>query len=534
MMRRFRDYSITEKLTWMNILVSAVVLLLAFAGYSIWDMTEFRQGMVRRLSIEAQIIGANSVSALLFSDQTSAENTLAALKAAPHITYAGIYTPGGRLFAGYWRERRDVGAALVAAQQETTLPTNLAGRPEAHWFKDGQLVVMQSIAFQGQRPGVVLIRGDLGEINLRLKQYALIGAVVFGLCSAAVLLLSLFLRRGIADPIVRLADTARLVSRDKVYAARVPGTGARDEIGTLTQAFNEMLEQIETRDAALQDARDELEQRVEQRTAQLSAVNKELEAFSYSVSHDLRAPLRHIEGFVGIFVQEYGSQLDSTAQQYLDRVRSGAKTMGQLIEALLNMGRLSRQETVYRPTDLTALVEDARGELGPECDGRQIEWQIGTLPSVECDPRLIKQVFINLLANAVKYTRKRERAAIQVDQIATEDGAPAIFVRDNGAGFDQRYASRLFGVFQRLHRSEEFEGSGVGLATVQRIINKHGGRIWAEAQVDKGATFFFTLGGIGKAAERRSEPPAVTARDQGYDGGRLVSEGYQSIAPEES
>jgi signal transduction histidine kinase len=504
-MRRLRDHSITEKLSWMNTLIGSVVLVLTGAGFSIWDMTVFRQDMVRRVSIQAQIVGANSVSALLFNDQASAENTLAALKAAPHVTYAGIYTPEGRLFAGYWRDRR---------HEESAIPANSATKPEAHWFKDGQLVLVRSIAFQGQRPGAVLIRCDLDEINSRLNQYGVIGAAVFALCAVVVLLLSSFLRRGITDPIVRLADAAQLVSLDRNYGVRVPGTDRRDEIGTLTAAFNEMLGQIQARNAALQDARDELERRVEQRTKQLSAVNKELEAFSYSVSHDLRAPLRHIQGFVRILVEDYGPQLDSSAQEHLYRIGSGAKTMNQLIEALLSMGQVSRQEAVCRPTDLTALVEVARRELEPECGGREIDWRIGALPSLECDPRLMKQVFANLLANAVKYTRKRERAVIQVGQITTEEGTLAIFVRDNGAGFNQQYASKLFGVFQRLHRSDEFEGSGVGLATVQRIINKHGGRIWAEAQVNKGATFFFTLGRDGKVAEHRSDPAAVAALDQ--------------------
>lgn len=499
-MRRFRDYSITEKLTWMNVLVSGVVLLLAFAGYSIWDLTLFRHGMVMSLSIEAQIVGANSVSAVLFNDQASAETTLAALKAAPHVIYAGIYTPDGRLFAGYWRDHRS---------EETTLPASLDARPEAYWFKDGQLVVVRSIAFQGQRPGTVLIRGDLDEVTARLRQYAAIGAAVLAICFAAVLLLSLFLRRGIAEPIVRLADTARLVSRDKNYAVRAPGADRRDELGILIEAFNEMLGQIQERDAALHEAREELERRVEERTAQLQAANAELEAFSYSVSHDLRAPLRHIHGFAGMLEEEYGPQLDSTAHGFLSRIRSGATTMGALIEALLDMGRLGRQELVRRPTDLTSVVEQVRRELQSECDGRSIDWQIGVLPTMLCDPRLMKQVFVNLLSNALKYTRNRERAVIQVDQIKLEDGVLAVFVRDNGAGFDPKYASKLFGVFQRLHRSDEFEGTGIGLATVQRIIQKHNGRIWAEAQVDKGAAFFFTLGGSGEILEMCSQTVEV-------------------------
>jgi light-regulated signal transduction histidine kinase (bacteriophytochrome) len=209
------------------------------------------------------------------------------------------------------------------------------------------------------------------------------------------------------------------------------------------------------------------------------------------VAHDLRAPLRHINAFSKILLDDYAPALDATAQHYLTRVRYGA-TMSQLVDDLLRLGQVSRQALVRRPADLNALVESVLLDLQPECAGRQIEWRIDLLPSVECDPGLMKQVFTNLLSNAVKYTRRREEAVIEVGQVMLQ-GAPTLFIRDNGAGFDQKYAHRLFGVFQRLHGAEEFEGTGVGLATVQSIVQKHGGRIWAEAQVDKGATFFFAL-----------------------------------------
>ncbi|MGC2403563.1 MAG: ATP-binding protein, partial [Acidobacteriaceae bacterium] len=236
----------------------------------------------------------------------------------------------------------------------------------------------------------------------------------------------------------------------------------------------------------------ELEFRVAEGAGQLEAATKESEAFSYTVAHDLRAPLRHISGFSKILQDNYAATLDDTAQEYLRFICSGAKNMGQLIDDLLTMGRISRQELVPRPTDLNLLVGGAVKNLQPEYEGRQIDWRIGELPLVECDPALMKEVFANLLSNAVKYTRPREKAVIEVGRVTT-DGAPTIFVRDNGTGFDQRYAHKLFGMFQRLHTAEEFEGTGVGLATVQRIVLRHGGRVWAEAEVDKGATFFFTL-----------------------------------------
>ena len=227
--------------------------------------------------------------------------------------------------------------------------------------------------------------------------------------------------------------------------------------------------------------------------AELEAANRELEAFAYSVSHDLRAPLRRINGFAGILLEDFSAQLDPVAKGYLERVSEAGRHMCQLLDDLLNLSRVTRKELTRRRTDLDSLVKEVRDSLQPEIEGREIEWQIGCLPTVECDPGLIKQVFANLLLNAIKYTRPRQRATIQVDQMIC-DGQPAVFVRDNGVGFDMKYADKLFGVFQRLHRQEDFEGTGVGLATVQRIIHKHGGRVWAEAEPYKGATFYFILG----------------------------------------
>lgn len=233
-----------------------------------------------------------------------------------------------------------------------------------------------------------------------------------------------------------------------------------------------------------------------ERQVQLASINQELEAFTYSVSHDLRAPLRHIDGFSKILLEEAASKLDGDALRHLTRIREGSQHMGRLVDDLLNLARIGRQELSRQVTGLNSVVESVVGELQADLQGRQIEFKIGQLPFVECDPGLMRQVFLNLLSNAVKYTRPRPRAVIEVDRLAV-NGSQAIFVRDNGVGFSTKYADKLFGVFQRLHRQEDFEGTGVGLATVQRIIHKHGGRVWAEAELDKGATFYFTLDGAG-------------------------------------
>jgi light-regulated signal transduction histidine kinase (bacteriophytochrome) len=226
---------------------------------------------------------------------------------------------------------------------------------------------------------------------------------------------------------------------------------------------------------------------------ELAATVKELEAFTYSVSHDLRAPLRHISGFSKILTEEFGSNLPPGAQHHVQRIQEGTRRMGLLVDDLLNLARVGRRDLSFQTASLKSITNEVIADLVPECVDRQIEWKIGTLPFVECDPALMKQVFQNLLSNAVKFTRPRSQAVIEIGQ-KDEDGSAVVFVRDNGVGFNMKYCDKLFGVFQRLHRPEDFEGTGVGLATVQRIIQKHGGRIWAEAELDKGATFYFTLG----------------------------------------
>ncbi len=237
---------------------------------------------------------------------------------------------------------------------------------------------------------------------------------------------------------------------------------------------------------------DDLEQKVKQRTSQLEAANKELEAFTYSVSHDLRAPLRHISGFSRILIEEFAASVPAEASRYLERIADGARKMGVLLDELLALAGVGRHALSAQSADLNLLVEDVISMLAPETKGRLVEWWIADLGSVHCDLALLRQVFQNLIANALKFTRPRATAIIEIG--CMEDrGESTFFVRDNGVGFDMKYADKLFGVFQRLHKLEDFEGTGIGLATVRRIIQKHAGRTWAEAELGKGATFYFTM-----------------------------------------
>ena len=256
----------------------------------------------------------------------------------------------------------------------------------------------------------------------------------------------------------------------------------------------------------------ELEQRVHDRTAQLEAANRELEAFSYSVSHDLRAPLRHIGGFADLLVRAAGPGLPDKSRHYLEQILDATRQMGCLIDDLLLFSRMGRAEMRLQPVDLGQLVQEAKKQFEPESKGRDIRWKHGALLEVQADKALLRQVMLNLLSNAVKYTRPRNPAEIE---IGCDGGSPeetVVFVRDNGVGFNMEYAPKLFGVFQRLHLDEEFEGTGIGLASVRRIIARHGGRTWAEGKVNAGATFYFSL-------PKNNHPPDVYDRTQTHSPG---------------
>lgn len=478
-----RRRSISTRLTIMNMLVSGVALLLACAGFFAYDQVTFRQSMLHTLSAQAQIIASNSVSALVFNDSQSASTTLLALKNSPHITSAGILTLDYRPFAQYTRDGSDNILSIPALQ---------AGEVEASRFGSTHVVLVRRILSGSEPIGFVYVRADLRELDQRLRRYALIAIGVLIISLLAAMLISSTFRKSVAQPIVQLAETAQAVSRNQDYSVRVTPTREQNELAVLIDSFNKMLQEIQQRDTELQKAHDELELRVTERTRDLESSNRELEAFSYSVSHDLRAPLDTMSGFSYVLMKNYADKLDENGKQSLQSIRAAARRMAELLDDLLNLSRITTSTMRREEVDLSATARPIMEELCRTAPDRQVEFVAPVKMLANGDARLLQIVLENLLRNAWKYTSRHEHARIELGQ-ESSNGRVVFFVKDDGSGFDPRSAHRLFQPFQRLHSSAEFPGNGIGLATVRRIIQRHGGEVWAEGGIEKGATFYFTL-----------------------------------------
>jgi signal transduction histidine kinase/DNA-binding response OmpR family regulator len=506
-MLKAQDHSISRKLTWMNMLVSGAALLLACAAFIAFDMITFRQIMVRNLSTQAQIIASNSVSALLFNDPQSAENTLLALKAAPNILSAEIYLPAGQPFASYSRDRNRPSPVL------SPIPS---GQTETHWIKEEQITLVRSIVLDEKPIGTVYIRSDLQELHSRLQRYAAIAAIVLVASLLAALLISSVIRRAVAEPIADLSRIARIVSREKNYSVRATPIRSPAELVILIDAFNEMLAQIHQNERDLRNARDQLEQRVQQRTAELEAAKKKVEEFSYSIlrakeevergskfkdqflstmSHELRTPLNAVLGFSDLLADERYGPLNERQQRYVQHIHTGGKHLLTLISDILDLSKIEagRMELVIENLRLETVFGEVLSAMQPLADkksqvmSRNTPADLGVL----ADSTRLKQVLMNLLGNAIKFTPNGGRIEIAARSV---EGQVRVEVRDNGPGIPPEEQKRIFEAFYRLRESgKKSEGTGLGLAITHRLVELHGGELSLESQVGRGSCFYFCL-----------------------------------------
>jgi signal transduction histidine kinase len=480
-----RDAPIRRRLIAITLVICGAVSLLTCTSFSAYEFFTFRQNAIANLTTIGSILASNSTAALTFANSEDAMEILAALQAEPHIRAAALYDENGKLLAHY---PSNLPAGALPAAPEV----------DGNRFNGEFLISFQPVAQDSKRIGTLYLKSDTDAMYERFGLYGSIVAVVVVASFLLAYGLSRRLQQQISQPILALANTARAVADRGDYSVRVPRTG-KGEFVVLTDAFNQMLDRIHDGDRALRYSEDqlrclnsELEQRVQERTGKLKEANMELEAFSYSVSHDLRAPLRAIDGFSRILAEDYAEKLDEDGKRVLNVIRSNTQNMGRLIDDLLAFSRLGRKQIEATPVNMSDLANDVFQQLKSGLANQKIQLNLASLPGATGDPALIRQVFVNLLSNAAKYSRPRAETVIEVNG-RCENGDCIYSVKDNGVGFDMTYAQKLFGVFQRLHSVEEFEGTGVGLAIVQRIIHRHGGRVWAEGKVDEGATFYFSL-----------------------------------------
>jgi signal transduction histidine kinase len=482
--------SISGKLTRINVLMSGIALVLAYVSFLAYDLYTLRGNLISTVTAEAGIVGENSVTALMFDDQQAATNTLSALQSSPDIQWAAIVRPDGTVFARYGR----------SASNPPVLDRKLApGQKLAYWQRGLGILLARRIQFQGKPLGDVYVLAQTADLARSAAEFGLISAGILLLCFLIALLVTSAIRRLLTEPLSSLAETAQAVSRERDYSVRAKTPRSGDELAALVQSFNEMLDQIQERDRALEESRTDLEERVRERTAELTAANKELEAFTYSVAHDLRGPLQQINN-IGFLLEQAEDQFPTMPQTraLIEKLSTGTKRMSMLIEDLLNLSRASSTPLHRAPIDLSNMVEEMVGRLQAENGGRHVEVKVEKGARAIADEGLVQVVLENLLSNAWKYTSKTPAAEITFSY-TDEPAGPVFFVQDNGAGFNPQYADRLFKPFQRLHSQNEFPGTGIGLTTAYRIIARHGGRIWAKGKVNGGATFYFTLPYVAEA-----------------------------------
>ena len=538
-MRLLNELPIRTKIAIICVLTCTLGVLLASVVIVGYDNYKYRTQQAGELSAQAEILVSGVVAPLEFHDAAAAQEYLNPLEANPSILAGAIYEADGTLFASYSRDLSRVPPA--------------AAPPLGQWYEESDLVISRPVMQGDRKAGSIYLQASVEPLTNRIARY--VGTFLLAMIVSLLITLPIAMRLHYAianpvyarslieaslDPLVTINPRGEITD---VNLATIRATGLSREklIGTdfsnfftdpqqARESYRHVFEQgfvtdypltMRHIDGRLIDvlynasvykdergrvlgvvatARDvtvqkQAELEILRRTADLQVANQELEAFSYSVSHDLRAPLRSIDGFSLALLEDYSEKLDETGVNYLQRVRAATQRMGHLIDDMLELSRIARAEMRHETVNLSAMATEILEELQKTDMNRQVEWRVQPNLKIEADARLIKVALDNLLGNAWKYTSRQAEPRIEFGQVenANVEDMKEFFVRDNGAGFDMAYADNLFGAFQRLHTASEFPGTGVGLATVQRIIHRHGGRVRGEGKPDQGATFYFSL-----------------------------------------
>ena len=509
-MRLLRNVSIKRKLMIIIMLTSGVALLLACGAFVAYELALFREAMIRDLTVKAEVLGAQSSAAVRFGDSKAAKEILDKLAADKHMLAAGIYTRDGKLLAAY--QRSDVKTALVPAEDGY----------DSHRFNRDDLELFRQIVFQNRAIGTICLKSDLLELRARLRQYTKAVGVVLLVCFGVAWLVSFRLQQIVSRPILGLAGTTRAVSAGQDYTLRVQKQG-NDELGELIDGFNEMLAQIQRRDAELEEARKGLERRVEERTrelkleiverrqaeerlrataVQLERSNRELQDFAYVASHDLQEPLRKVQAFGDRLKAACFKGLGVEGRDYLERMHAAAKRMQVLIDDLLAFSRVTTKANPFEPVDLNQVVREVLSDLEVRVQQTGAQVELNDLPMIEADPIQMRQLFQNLIGNALKFHQESQPPMVKVrgrtlNQPSGQNGhvndVCQIEVEDNGIGFDEKYLDRIFVLFQRLHGRSAYEGTGIGLAICRKIADRHSGSITARSAPGRGATFIITI-----------------------------------------
>lgn len=472
----FRNLPIKTKLRWFVYLITGTILLVTSITFFIYELIKFRESTLDTISTLARVIAENGTAALAFYDQEDASIILASLESESHIVSAAFYDKSGKLFARY-----------NAIPGDTYVPFRPG--PPGYTFKNSRLEGYEPVMKGNHFLGTLYIRSDLDEMNKRLTMYLFILAIVVGVSVILSYFFSRSVQRNISVPVLSLASTARAVSERKDYSVRAVKF-SDDEIGLLTEAFNQMLEVIHDQSRELREFNQQLEEKVSYRTNALESANRELEQFAYIAAHDLQEPLRTIINFVGLLTDKY-KMTDEDARLYVRFILSATRRMQDLIKDVLDFSRTGRN-TVCKQVDMNVILGEVLKNMDQVIREKNAIVTCKEMPVVEGYEEELKRLFQNLISNAIKF--QNPGTVPEVIILVQKKAKEYVFsVKDNGIGIDQKHLKKLFVIFQRLHNSAEYPGTGIGLATCRKIVALHGGEIWVKSTPGKGSIFYFSI-----------------------------------------